>query len=118
MTSPRARFLARRVMLSDFPIEFRFVLGALATWRLTHFIAAEDGPGDVVVKLRAWAGDGFLGSIMDCFYCASIWIAGPFAFVVAHDLAGCLVSWLAISGAAALLEQATRGEPSKPHPHS
>jgi len=105
-------------MLNEFPVELRFVLGALATWRLTHFLVAEDGPGDVVVKLRAWVDDGFLGAIMDCFYCASVWIAVPFAFVVAHDLVGYVVSWLAISGAAALLEQATRREPpgSDPHP--
>jgi hypothetical protein len=42
---------------------------------------------------------------MDCFYCASFWVAMPFAFVVAHDALEWAVSWLAISGAAALFER-------------
>ena len=31
----------------------RFVLVSLAVWRVTHLLAEEDGPGDVVVRLRA-----------------------------------------------------------------
>jgi hypothetical protein len=104
-------------MLSEFPIEMRFVLCALATWRLTHFFVAEDGPGDIVVKLRVWLGDSFFGSVMDCFYCASLWLAVPFAFVVAHDVAAWLMSWLAISGAAALLEQVSSREATPSHRH-
>jgi hypothetical protein len=102
-------------MMNDFPIEIRLLLCVLATWRLTHLFVAEDGPGDIVVKLRAWLGDSFFGLVMDCFYCASVWLAFPFAFVIAHDALDWLVSWLAISGAAALLEQATQRETSPPH---
>lgn len=36
----------------------RFLLGSLVVWRLTHLIAEEDGPADVVVRMRARAGDG------------------------------------------------------------
>jgi hypothetical protein len=103
-------------MMSEFPIEMRFLLCVLATWRLCHFFVAEDGPVDVVVKLRTWLGDSFLGLAMDCFYCASVWLAFPFAFVISQDVLSSLVSWLAISGAAALLEQASQRERSPPHP--
>jgi len=82
-----------------------YVLAALATWRLTHLIAEEDGPVDLVLKLRLWLGDGWLGSWMDCFYCLSIWVAMPFAAAVAHSLGEGLVAWLALSGAACLLER-------------
>ena len=33
--------------------ETELVLCALATWRVAHLLVAEDGPGDIVVKLRA-----------------------------------------------------------------
>jgi hypothetical protein len=101
--------------LSEFPIEMRFLLCVLAAWRLIHLVVAEDGPGDIVVKLRIWLGGSFLGLIMDCFYCASVWVAAPFAFLITQDVLGWLVSWLAISGAAALLEQASRRETMHSH---
>jgi hypothetical protein len=85
--------------------ETELVLCALATWRVTHLLVAEDGPGDIVVRLRARLGEHVLGSMMDCFYCASFWVAMPFAFVVAQGALEWTVSWLAISGAAALLER-------------
>jgi hypothetical protein len=97
-------------MQDEFSIGIRFVLCCLATWRLTHLITAEDGPWDIIVRLRTWMGDSIGGRIMDCFYCASIWVAIPFCFVVGHTVPGWIVAWLAISGAASLLEQATNRE--------
>ena len=85
----------------------RFVVGALATWRVTHLLVEEDGPGDVVVRLRHRAGDSWVGQAMDCFYCLSIWTAAPVAAAVARRPRERLLTWLALSGAACLLEQAT-----------
>ena len=85
----------------------RFLVGALATWRVTHLLAEEDGPGDVVVRLRRAAGDGWAGQALDCFYCLSIWTAAPVAAAVARRRRERLLTWLALSGAACLLERAT-----------
>jgi len=85
----------------------RFLVGALATWRVTHLLVEEDGPGDVVVRLRQRAGDGWLGRAMDCFYCLSIWTAAPVAVAVARRPREVPLTWLALSGAACLLERAT-----------
>jgi hypothetical protein len=85
----------------------RFVVGALATWRVTHLLVEEDGPADVVVRLRRRAGDSWVGQAMDCFYCLSIWTAAPVAGIVARRPRERLLTWLALSGAACLLEQAT-----------
>jgi Protein of unknown function (DUF1360) len=90
----------------------------LATWRLTHLVVAEDGPWDVVVRLRRWAGGGLLGQLMDCFYCASLWLALPFAPWLAGDLASRAIAWLAISGGAVLLERLHPGLPSPPGPET
>ena len=83
----------------------RFVLAVLATWRITHLLSSEDGPADIIVRLRARLGDGFLGSLMDCFYCLSLWVAAPAAFLVSRQPVLWVLSWLAISGGACLLER-------------
>ena len=81
---------------------FRFVVAALAVWRLSHLLAAEDGPWDVIVRLRRGLGTTNWGKLMDCFYCLSIWISVPFAFFVANGTLDRFVVWLALSGAASL----------------
>jgi len=83
----------------------RFVLAVLATWRVTHLLANEDGPADIIVRLRRRLGDGLIGSLMDCFNCMSLWIAAPAAFLLSRDPLMWLVSWLALSGGACLLER-------------
>jgi hypothetical protein len=93
--------------LSGHGTEVEFALAALATWRLTHLVVEEDGPGDLVVHLRRRAGDGELGALIDCFYCVSIWAAAPFALLISRRRRDLPLAWLALSGAACLLEQAT-----------
>jgi hypothetical protein len=82
-----------------------FALAVLATWRLTHLLVSEDGPADVVVRLRRRLGAGFAGKLMDCFQCLSLWIAAPMAFFVTRRPLELLLAWLAISGAACLVER-------------
>ncbi|MGB6829462.1 MAG: DUF1360 domain-containing protein, partial [Terracidiphilus sp.] len=86
-------------------LSWRFVLAVLATWRVTHLLAAEDGPGDIVFRFRALLGRSFAGRLMDCFYCLSIWIAAPAALFVTRHWLDWIMVWLAISGAACLLER-------------
>jgi hypothetical protein len=82
-----------------------WLAAALATWRLTHLVAAEDGPWNVVVHLRRLAGASWLGDAMDCFHCASLWVALPFAVALSDDLRQALLAWLALSAASILLER-------------
>jgi len=86
-----------------------FVLGALGVWRITHLLNAEDGPWDTLVGLRKLAGESFFGRLLDCFYCLSLWVAAPFAWRLAQAWRHGLFLWLALSGAAILLERATGG---------
>jgi hypothetical protein len=83
----------------------RFVLAVLATWRLTHLLASEDGPADAVVRFRALLGQSLAGKLMDCFNCLSLWIAAPAALFVSRRPLEWLFCWLAVSGAACLLER-------------
>ncbi|WP_189047555.1 hypothetical protein [Aliidongia dinghuensis] len=91
---------------------YPLVLGILAVWRLTHLLHAEDGPGNVLASLRRAAGQGFWASLLDCFYCLSLWLALPLALLLGQGLAGRLLLWPALSAGAILLERLTRkGEP-------
>lgn len=83
------------------------VLIILAVWRVTHLLAEEDGPFDIIFLLRKKAGTGFFGSLLDCFYCVSVWVAFPFGLWAGEYWWEKIVMWLAFSGAACLLEQAT-----------
>jgi hypothetical protein len=94
---------------------YRFLLGTLAVWRITHLLHAEDGPWDVVVRLRRRAGDGFWGQLLDCFYCLSVWIAAPLALFLGDKLSERILLWPALSAGAILLERvADRGHGEPP----
>lgn len=51
-----------------------FVLGFLTVWRITFFFRPKTGHGD-----------GFWAKLLDCFYCLSIWIAAPIAYLVGQS---------------------------------
>ena len=61
------------------------------------------------------AGKWFLGKLLDCFYCLSIWIALPFAIELGEGLKEKLLLWPALSGGASLLHRIT--EPAPPSAH-
>ena len=84
-----------------------WVLATLAVWRVSHLLWAEDGPGDIFVRLRRAMGGGQLGGLLDCFYCLSMWTALPGAVWLADDWVPGIIGWLALSGGACLLERVT-----------
>ena len=97
-----------------------FILSVLAMWRLTHLLGKEDGPFDIIFLMRQKAGAGFFGSLLDCFYCLSVWIALPFGLWLGADWKEKKLMWFALSGAACLLEKATskgNGIHNKPEYH-
>lgn len=83
------------------------MLGVLAVWRLTHLLNAEDGPWETVVRLRLWLAAGFWGSVLDCFYCLSLWLALPFALAIGEGWLERLLLWPALSAGAILAERLT-----------
>jgi Protein of unknown function (DUF1360) len=93
---------------SDADTMWRFLLAVLATWRVTHLLASEDGPGDIVYRFRRWQGQSFAGKLMDCFNCMSLWVAASATLFVSPRATEWLISWLALSGGACLLERLAR----------
>ena len=104
--------------MNESQFSIHFVLAILAAWRITHLLANEDGPADLIVKLRATLGDSLAGKLMDCFNCLSLWIAAPAALFVTRAPLLWLFVWLAISGAACLLESAVQQLPEAHTPQT
>jgi uncharacterized protein DUF1360 len=86
---------------------FLFFVITLVVWRITHLLSKEDGPFDIIYRLRKAAGAGFFGSLLDCFYCLSIWVSLPLGLYTGNKWWEKILYCLALSGAACLLEQAT-----------
>jgi Protein of unknown function (DUF1360) len=93
---------------------YRFVLGALTVWRITHFLQAEDGPWDIVIRVRQFVGEGFWGKLLDCFYCLSVWVAAPLACLVGQSWRERVFLWPSLSAAAILLGRITNLAPGIP----
>jgi hypothetical protein len=91
------------------------LLAVLAVWRVTHLFWGEDGPADLIVRVRRLAGNGSVGRMMDCFYCLSMWVAIPFAFAIGGAWPERVIAWFGLSGGAILLERLT-SERSIPAP--
>ena len=94
----------------EFSSEMRFywlIISVLSVWRVTHLFVAEDGPWKLFARLRRWVGEGFFASLLDCFYCLSLWVSAPLAWFTGHGVKERILLWLAISGGAILLERAT-----------
>jgi hypothetical protein len=82
-----------------------FALGACAVWRITYAVTAETGPARVLVRLRAFVARW--GSVLECFYCASVWIALPVALAIGTTITERVLLWPALSGAASVLHRWT-----------
>jgi hypothetical protein len=89
-------------------------LGTLTVWRITSFLQAEDGPWDVVIRVRRLVGEGFWGRLLDCFYCLSVWIAAPIAYLLGQSWLERALLWPSLSAAAILLERVTSAAPKVP----
>jgi hypothetical protein len=87
----------------------RFTVAALATWRITHLLTSEDGPGAIVARVRGRLGTGWIGELADCFQCLSLWVAAPLTPFVTREPGDAAVTWLALSAAACQLEALTNG---------
>jgi len=83
---------------------YRFLLGAFATWRVAHLLQFEKGPWRLLERLRQGLSP-WLGGVLSCFYCFSVWIALPAAGLLGTTWPERLWLWPALSAGAILLER-------------
>lgn len=93
-----------------------FFIGSLAVWRVTHLLSKEDGPFELMFWIRKKAGAGFLGNLLDCFYCLSLWVAVPFAIWLGDGYIYSIVLWLGLSGLACVIEKFASRSNTQVHP--
>src|SRR5262249_2553271 len=89
------------------------LLGILGVWRLSRLLYAEDGPWNLLVRLRKAVGTGFWASLLDCFYCLSLWIGIPFACLLGETWKERGLLWPALCAGAILLERVTERAAAK-----
>lgn len=93
----------------------RFILAALACFRVTELLVVDDGPGDIFLKLRERVGvydSGIddrprtqLGRIFECPFCLGLWLALPLALWTVGLSPEVVVAWPAIAGAQSVLQK-------------
>lgn len=96
----------------------RFIIYALATWRLAHLLAYERGPYDVLGKLRAVCGVGYeadgtpvveteAAQLITCVWCSSPWLAALLALLrrLCPALGDFIAGTLAASAVAVFVER-------------
>ena len=88
----------------------RIGIAAVAVWRITHLLQAEDGPFDILEHLRHGVRRIGLAGLADCFYCLSLWIAAPAAVVLASYWKDRMLLWPALSGVAIFLNRLAERE--------
>ena len=79
-------------------------LSVLAAWRLTALLCYEDGPFHLLVHFRRRLYSLRLGSLMDCFHCAALWLSAVVASAVFPWSAEWPFLALAVAGGVSLLE--------------
>ena len=90
------------------------ILGVLSVWRVTNLLVAEDGPWNMFARLRRRVGQGFFATLIDCFYCLSLWVSAPLAWVIGSGKKERVLLWLALSGGAILLHRVTERNETVP----
>ena len=89
-------------------IYFRFLIAALATWRVSFLLAREEGPRKIFASLREKSKASFSGKLLECVKCTGMWVSIPLAFFVNGSWLELLVIWLALAGVTAVIDEFTR----------
>ena len=86
-----------------------FLVGCLATFRMSLLVAKEEGPAELARKARHAAPAGWIKRGFYCAWCQSFWwgMASAFFFACTHRLAWAdfPIYWLAFSAGAIVLNQ-------------
>jgi hypothetical protein len=87
--------------------EYLFIF-SFCVYRISFLLSEEDGPFGLVIKFRKLLGKSWLGKLMDCFYCTSIWISFLLVFIfVKGELMTLVMESFATSGAAIAIHKLT-----------
>ena len=78
------------------------VLG-LMVWRLTRLLLIEEGPFRVFSLIREMTQKLGLQKVLECFHCASIWIASITMILFEFGFSS-IIMWLSVSAVASIIQ--------------
>ena len=81
------------------------VISILVVWRLTILICYETGPFSLMVKIRMILYRLKLGSLIDCFHCAAVWISILITLVIYKPGIKSTFLIFAIAGGTSIIEK-------------
>jgi len=100
------------------------VILMLATWRMTSLVVKEDGPWNILARLRRLIGVRFdaqsapyglniIAEGLTCMWCTSVWVGAAFSLgYLTFPAPTLLVGFpLALSAAALILQRVVTNEP-------
>lgn len=101
---------------------FEFIIMGLATWRMTSLMVSEDGPWDMLARMRSWVGVCYddhseacgrnvIAQALTCEWCFSVWVASIFlaGYIFAHSIMMIAAYILALSAASIAIGAWTDG---------
>jgi hypothetical protein len=80
-----------------------FCIAALCVFRLAYMLAYEDGPWDVLYRIRLRLGHSTLGNLMDCPGCSSVWISFIITAIVWGFNSNYVINCLALSSVTVII---------------
>ena len=92
------------------------IIGILAVWRVSCLVNSEPGPWGAFKRIRRRFAGTVFGDLVNCFYCLSVWVSAPFAFVLNDTWKGRLLLWPALSAGAIIIERTVHRETYAPMP--
>ena len=99
--------------MPELPGAVRWILAALAAYRLAQLVALDEGPFRVFARLRSWAGchpsdliRENLGELIHCPYCLGVWFGLFCALLALWPAPGgdVILAVFGLAGAQAFLE--------------
>ncbi|MGC4101578.1 DUF1360 domain-containing protein [Ferruginibacter sp.] len=83
------------------------LISILVVWRLTTLICYEAGPFNCITKLRWLFYKLKMGSLIECFHCAAVWLSMLTIITVYHMEWKSIFLIFAVAGGASIIEKIT-----------
>lgn len=81
------------------------VVSVLVTWRLSCLVCYDEGPFQVMVRVRAFFYSLGWNSLIECFHCVALWISLLVGLLVMDPCVEVFFVVLAIAGGSSMVER-------------
>lgn len=101
--------------------EFKFIVLALAAFRLARLLVVDAGPADIFLKFRTRIGTysfnqngqmtgSWIAKLFSCSHCLGFWVALFLAIIFYRGPKKVLTMWIALAGGQSFLQSIAKGK--------